>query len=150
MELPESTPELIKQHVIDKLQDIPDTPGIYLISNTQTKQVYVGSSKHIKTRLRKHIKDLLDNKHHSYKLASSFKTHGIACFKFEVLEHVTDPTLLITTEQAWIDKYTKLSKTKLMNVNKRADGADYLKRKRRKTKSSTKKKTTKRTMKPKL
>ena len=60
--------------------------GIYLITNTITKEVYVGQSQDVHTRLRKHKemlirKDKKANKH----LMNSVNKHGIENFTFEPL-----------------------------------------------------------------
>ncbi len=69
-------------------------------------------------------------KHHSYKLQRVYNSHGLSGFSFRILEEVPDITMLFTREQHFIDIHSK-KRGKLLNVSKRADGSDYLKRKRR-------------------
>ncbi len=78
--------------------------GVYLIRNTVTKKFYVGSSVEIQERWRVHKRKLHRGVHHSLKLQRSWKKHGRAAFKLEIVEIVADPNHLIEREQAWLEK----------------------------------------------
>lgn len=60
---------------------------IYSIYNTISKKYYIGSTKQ-KWRLRKnyHVASLNKNKHHSFKLQSSWKRRGKEAFCFQIIE----------------------------------------------------------------
>lgn len=138
-------PETLRETVDRVLEHIPFYPanlpisGIYAITCEVTKQLYIGSSKNIYSRLTTHIKMLHAKKHHSYKLQRVYNSHGLGAFSFTILEEVPDTDTLFIREQHYLDTWSK-KRGKLLNVSKRADGSDYLKRKRRKTSKSTKKK----------
>jgi len=81
--------------------------GIYLIKNTKTNKVYIGSSIKLKARKRRHFKDLREQKHHSNKLQNSYNKHGKDCFTFETIETYDeiDYDKLLEREQYWMDYY---------------------------------------------
>lgn len=78
--------------------------GVYCIRNTKNGKCYVGSSISFKTRWKRHRSQLRAGTHHSEKLQRSWQKHGESVFEFAVLEHVSDPSSLVDTEQAWIEK----------------------------------------------
>jgi len=78
--------------------------GIYCIKNTINGNTYVGSSIHIKRRMRNHLEGLKKGKHHSAYLQNSYAKHGLGVFSFYILEFVNDTTtVLLEREQFWID-----------------------------------------------
>ena len=76
--------------------------GIYKITNIVNNKFYIGSSSDIYHRLKHHYSDLKNNKHHNKYLSRSFKKHGKANFKVEIIEKV-EQKLLIEKEQYYID-----------------------------------------------
>lgn len=58
---------------------------IYKITNTVTKQIYIGSSIVIKDRIQRHFKDLKADKHHSQKMQRSYNKYGKEGFTVEYL-----------------------------------------------------------------
>lgn len=50
-----------------------------------------------------HLTELRGGYHHSIYLQSSYNKHGEGCFKFEVIEHVSDKSVLTSREQYWMD-----------------------------------------------
>jgi group I intron endonuclease len=79
--------------------------GIYLIKNTVTGKVYVGSSADVDARWYYHRRLLRLNKHDSPKLQNSWNKHGEDAFKFEIIEPVTNLIHLVAIEQTFIDYY---------------------------------------------
>lgn len=77
--------------------------GIYLITCTKNDQRYVGSSKHIDYRWRKHREMLTSNKHFNRYLQRSWNKYGSEAFEYAILEIVADASLLQEREQHWID-----------------------------------------------
>lgn len=77
--------------------------GIYQITHTPTKKVYVGSSVNIKRRWQKHVRELNRGDHHNNYLQRVWTKYGAASFTFTVVEVVPKGDLL-TREQFWIDK----------------------------------------------
>lgn len=78
--------------------------GIYCIENISTKDIYIGSSKDVYTRLHRHKSDLLKNRHSSIILQNSFNKRGLESFCCQILEVVEEDQLLTKREQYWIDK----------------------------------------------
>lgn len=76
--------------------------GIYKIFNTITKQCYVGSSKNIIKRWKRHLYQLSKGSHHSIFLQRSWNKYGKTCFTLEILEKVTQDKLF-DREAAWIN-----------------------------------------------
>jgi group I intron endonuclease len=81
--------------------------GIYLIKNTKTNKVYIGSSIKLSARKQRHFKNLADGNHHSNKLQNSYNKYGIDSFIFEYIEQYDDidNDVLVQKEQYWIDYY---------------------------------------------
>lgn len=76
--------------------------GIYMILNTTNNKCYVGSSKEIYQRKRRHIKDLQKNVHHSQHLQNAWNKYGENSFIFIKLEEVNDVNDLCEKEVHWI------------------------------------------------
>ncbi len=74
--------------------------GIYKITNTITNEFYIGSSKDIKTRWRKHTNLSAWKKCPNNKLYIAFQKYGLDKFSFEILEETTS---LKEREQYYID-----------------------------------------------
>lgn len=77
--------------------------GIYLITCTTSAKRYVGSSKDIDYRWRKHREMLSSRKHFNRYLQRSWNKYGSEAFEYAVLETVDDASLLQEREQHWID-----------------------------------------------
>ena len=75
--------------------------GIYKIINLINNKCYIGSSKNIKDRWRKHKKDLKSNCHHSIILQRSYNKHGDAKFSYEIIE-ICEVDKLLEREQYYI------------------------------------------------
>jgi len=78
--------------------------GIYQIRNLQNGKVYIGSSKNIFTRWKRHLSNLKNKNHPNSHLQSSFNKYGINNFSFEILEETNE---LIKREQFYIDNEVK-------------------------------------------
>lgn len=76
--------------------------AIYQLRNLTNNRVYIGSSKNVLTRLRKHRLDLRKGKHHSSRLQHAWNKYGEKNFRFEILE-ITTPEDRLVREQAHID-----------------------------------------------
>jgi group I intron endonuclease len=93
--------------------------GIYEIMNIISNKSYIGSSKDIETRWKRHIRDLNNNKHHNIYLQRSFNIYGIDNFQFNVIE-LCDINFLFINE----NKYLKNNKN-LYNIGN-VSGGDNL------------------------
>ena len=101
---------------------IKKEPGVYKITNIKTGNIYIGSSYNMRTRINRHINDLLRQEHHSRYLQRSFNKHGLDNFIFETI--LTCPVQeLIQLEQYLIDFYQPK-----YNMSKMANGSSGVKR----------------------
>lgn len=75
--------------------------GIYKIINTIDSKCYIGSSKNIKDRWRRHKKDLKNNCHHSIILQRSYNKYGDTNFSYEIIE-TCEIDRLLEREQYYI------------------------------------------------
>jgi len=67
--------------------------GIYKITNIKNNKVYIGSSKQLNVRKRKHFGMLRNNKHHSIHLQRAYNKNKQS-FIFEILEYCEEEELL--------------------------------------------------------
>lgn len=76
--------------------------GIYQIKCIKTNKIYIGSSKQLKTRKRKHFYLLSNNKHHNNHLQNIVNSRGIESLQFEIIELCSQEDL-VDREQYYID-----------------------------------------------
>ncbi|MDD4780332.1 MAG: NUMOD3 domain-containing DNA-binding protein [Tissierellia bacterium] len=77
--------------------------GIYRIVNLVNGKVYIGSAINLDNRKATHFSGLRNNKHKNRYLQRSFNIHGEENFKFEVLEYVNIPEMLLVREQWYLN-----------------------------------------------
>lgn len=80
--------------------------GVYMIRNTQSGFVYIGSSVNIVARLARHQRDLKNRRHANWKLVRDFVRYGQEAFLFSVLESCSVDELRLI-EQKYIDVCVK-------------------------------------------
>ena len=80
--------------------------GVYQIKNKENNKVYIGStSLKFSKRLTAHIRELIENRHHSTHLQNSFnQSKNFEKFEISILE-ICEPEFCIESEQKWIDFY---------------------------------------------
>lgn len=76
--------------------------GIYIITNVINGKQYVGSSNHVKYRLRRHFQLLRDDIHQNPKLQAGYNKHAKQAFTSTIIEEVCVEKL-IEREQYYID-----------------------------------------------
>lgn len=81
------------------------TGVIYLIRNTLTEKVYVGSTVRPRHRKNVHFGLLRNGKHHSIHLQRAFDRNGEDAFSFEAVESVADAIFLHAREQFWMWRF---------------------------------------------
>lgn len=83
--------------------------GIYKITNTLNKKMYIGSSKNIKHRLKVHLRNLINNNHPNSRLQNSFNKYGIEHFSFSVVSYQPDLSKedLLELEELIINSYER-------------------------------------------
>lgn len=90
--------------------------GIYKIINKITGHYYVGKSKDLKKRWRKHKSYLNKNNHCNHYIQSDWNKYGESAFEFVIVEYL-DPndTLLTEVEQTYLDKFVEDRKNGIHN-----------------------------------
>lgn len=76
--------------------------GIYCITNTVNNKFYIGSSKNIYHRLKRHSSDLSKGKHQNPYLLNAYKKYGSSAFTVSILEEISLDKLS-EREQYYID-----------------------------------------------
>lgn len=79
--------------------------GIYSITSKHNGKKYIGQSINIYKRWKDHLRLLKKNKHHSQYLQNHYNKYSIKDLTFEVLEEVSDLTLLTEKEQYYMDLF---------------------------------------------
>ena len=94
--------------------------GIYEIRNTDTRKLYIGSSKSLTTRKREHFHRLRKGIHANKHLQSSFIKNGEEAFQFKILAYC-EPEILYVQEQRFLDHYKSYDRDKGFNMCKIAE-----------------------------
>ncbi len=101
--------------ILPKDWDLNDSVvGVYRITNTINKKVYIGESVHIKKRWEKHFNDLVNKNHHNKNLQIDFSNQLGKGFNPEVLIRVFFTTYeetkkkLLTLEKEQIEKHKQM------------------------------------------
>ena len=92
--------------------------GIYKITNLPTGRFYIGSAVDVDRRWKRHANDLDAQRHHNSKLQRAWNKYGQAAFTFELLEEVSDLTILLEREQHYMDTLKPF-----YNINPKAGSA---------------------------
>ena len=85
------------------MDTIPSTSGVYKITCTANKKIYIGSATNLRKRKNEHFNGLRQNIHHNPKMQRAWNKYGEQAFTFEVLELVL-PMSLTAREQYWFSK----------------------------------------------
>ena len=78
--------------------------GIYKITNVVNGKCYIGQSSDLVSRIRKHIRELLNKTHHNEHLQNAYNTYGTGNFTIEIIEECSEENL-DEREIFWIDFY---------------------------------------------
>jgi len=89
--------------------------GVYLIRNTATGTVYVGSAANMTARWRDHHRLLNQGRHHCRGLQAAWSQDGAGAFSFAVAEAVVDLAQLTQRECIWIEQYRATQPNGLYN-----------------------------------
>lgn len=86
-------------------------PGVYLIRNSVSDKVYVGSSSSIGERWSQHLLSGIESdeqqyhRRHGGAMYHDMTHFGIESFEFTILDTVHDPRHRLSTEQSYIEEY---------------------------------------------
>lgn len=75
--------------------------GVYVIINTRTQRLYLGSSYQVGRRWASHVYALRMGKHTARALQADWNTYGHEAFQFRMIERVSRTTDLSQREQAY-------------------------------------------------
>lgn len=79
---------------------------IYQITNLINEKVYIGqTSNDLKRRICSYLSTVRNPRPSKLRIIQAFKKHGFENFKFEVIDHATNPTDLDAKEIYWIQIY---------------------------------------------
>src|SRR5260221_8454885 len=110
----------------DNGNPIPNASGIYKITCTANKRIYIGSALNLYGRKAKHFSLLRRNTHHNPILQNAWNKYGESAFTFEVLEYVL-PISLTAREQYWFKKLKPFGR-KGFNIDREAGSSLGIKR----------------------
>ena len=74
-------------------KELEQNCGIYYIQNTLTHQIYIGQSKTLKQRKKRHFYNLRHNKHENPYLQNSFNKYGEPHFEYGVIQYCDEKDL---------------------------------------------------------
>lgn len=95
--------------------------GVYLIRNSVTGKIYVGSTQDFSRRWREHQNHLKCGVHPAKRLLADFWRYGLEALTFEVIEEVSIDGDLIAAEQRHIDRLQPFDPAIGYNTHSRAD-----------------------------
>lgn len=78
--------------------------GLYLITNTANKKIYVGSAYNVVDRIKCHIREANKQTHHNKYLQEDWNKYGCDVFQFEIIELATKQQLA-SKEDFYIHNY---------------------------------------------
>lgn len=94
--------------------------GIYKIKNIINNKFYIGSTRDFKKRFNEHNKNLKKNKGAPY-IQNEYNKYQTDSFIFEIIELTeNDKTILIETEQKYLDLYYD-NQNNCLNINNLAN-----------------------------
>lgn len=105
------------------------TCGIYKIVNTLNGKFYLGSSKNIEKRFKKHLKDASKQRHNSIHFQRAYGKYGSNVFILEIIKilnfDISEKDLL-NEEQFYLDSLTPWNDEIGYNISKYASGGDLI------------------------
>jgi len=95
----------------ERIKNLPETAGIYIIYSYWLQEIYVGSTANFRDRARKHYSKLIHNNHPNRRLQKTFNKKQILFFK---VIRACSLSSLTRMEQQYMDRYSD----KLLNATK--------------------------------
>lgn len=110
------------------MKDTTKIKGIYKIVNKINNKYYLGSSKDVHCRWRKHKERLRNNRHCNGHLQNAWNKYKEKNFEFVLLKeasHDITKKSLISMEQSYLDSLKPWNPSVGYNINKLASGGDW-------------------------
>jgi group I intron endonuclease len=105
---------------VDPIANIAAASGVYRISCTANRKVYIGSALNVRKRLGGHRARLKAGAHINAHLQGAWNKYGSEAFTYTLLEE-TRPEFLIALEQSYIDIYDAANRERGFNIRSRAE-----------------------------
>lgn len=120
---------ILYQMIREEDKHLLNQKGVYQIKNKENNKVYIGStSLKFYKRLTAHIKELIENRHHSKHLQNTFnQTKNFDKFEVSILE-ICAPEKCLESEQKWIDFYQSYNDKFGYNISPTAGSCRGIKR----------------------
>jgi group I intron endonuclease len=112
---------------LSEARELKGISGVYALFNYNTGKVYVGSSKDIGKRIRRHFHDLKSGKHFSHHIQKSWKAHGEQAFSFCLVEETPVENITVR-EQFFLDLWQASDSKKGYNLSPTAASVRGVKR----------------------
>lgn len=106
---------ILEKYTKFKKGELYKKPGVYVITNTNNKKIYIGETTNLESRFIEHLRKLLSKKHVNEHLQNAVNLYGIECFDFDVLEFC-DSIDTKKREHYWVTHLRALDKTKGYNI----------------------------------
>lgn len=90
--------------------------GIYIIKNKINNKVYIGQSQKLNQRYSGHLRRIKTHSHHNEILQRAFDKYGADNFEYNILEEVSDGSVLIEREKYWIDFHGGINSDQVYNL----------------------------------
>lgn len=107
--------------------------GVYCITNTQNKKIYIGSTTDtFKNRWYTHIRKLRPNTHPNEHLQNAYNLYGESSFIFSILEILKEDSSILDKEQEYINEKNCCNRTIGYNIAPKVDNSVVSEETRRK------------------
>ena len=105
----------------------PKQFGVYKIICNKSRLIYIGgTSVSFDSRRRKHWQKLRARNHENDLMQQHWDIHGPSQFSFEILEVVTDKSIVRFVEKIWLDKYLSDGNVELFNLSTSTTGGNTI------------------------
>lgn len=106
---------ILEKYTKFKKGDLYGKSGVYVITNTNNKKIYIGETTNLESRFIEHLRRLLSKKHVNEHLQNAVNLYSIESFGFDVLEFC-DSIDTKKREHYWVTHLRALDKTKGYNI----------------------------------
>lgn len=108
--------------LVPNIEAVKEQCCVYFLFCVPADKGYIGSTKHLPTRLKKHFGDLAKREHYNSVMQEAFNQFGLKSFTWGVVEEC-EIYQLAEREQHWIDYYLTTAPNRLFNIGEKAGRA---------------------------